>query len=314
MNRTDGHRLRLALIERLLSEQEFELAAKLQKCGKKILLRCLDCGHLHQGESRCDNKWCPACVQALAAERSSRIKFAVSKFKWPLFVTLTMGNVDDLEADPVRHLRQSFGRLRARKIWKDTVRGGVATIEVTNIGNGWHPHLHAVIDCRWLAIKTPPLNRHDTDAEKQEKIESAGAEFRRAWRVALRQGTDPILKVKRCDIGVCQEVVKYCIKGNDLITSPDAVGPLIRCLSMTRLLTSFGSCYGLGKQIEESEPKVPFTCPNGHSAWMPDDMVPNLPDRAPGQVTKPKAQRETREEFKARIMAAKLRLARSVEM
>lgn len=310
MTRAEGHKLRERLLLRLESENETELAAKLRKCGKTVLLRCLDCGFLHKGESRCDNKWCPACVQALAAERSRRIAFAVKKFKWPLFVTLTMGNVRTLEKDPVRHLRQSFGRLRARKIWKDTVKGGVATIEVTNIGNGWHPHLHAVIDCRWLAVKTPALHHADTEAEKKEKILAAGAEFRRAWRIALRQGEDPILKVKRCDAGVVDEVVKYCIKGQDLVESEDAIGDMIRVLAATRLLTTFGSCYGLGKALEEEQPATPFTCPAGHTAWIPDEMCQHLPEREAASPRRPRVERETREQFRARLLAEKLRMAR----
>lgn len=273
MDRQAAAALRIALLSRLERENETDLADRLRRCGIPGVLVCCSCGHRHATETRCKNKWCPSCVQSLAAERSKRINFAVSRFKWPLFITLTMGNVDDLEADPVRQLRRAFGKLRARKFWKETVRGGVASIEVTNIGNGWHPHLHAVIDCQWLSILTTAPRRHNSAAEIEHKIKAAGGELQEAWRQCLKQGPDPVIKVKRASAGITTEVVKYSIKGTDLVSSPDPIGPLIRCLQLTRLLTTFGSCYRLASIMEQEESPAPFLCPNGHSDWSPADHV-----------------------------------------
>ena len=50
---------------------------------------------------------------------------------------------------------------------------------------------------------------------------------------------------------ITREIVKYAVKGDDLLESADPVAPLIRVLQKTRLLTTFGSVYGLSAELEE---------------------------------------------------------------
>src|SRR5204862_1110655 len=120
-------------------------------------------GYRHKAEKRCKKKWCPVCVRGIATKRSIKFSRAAALMRWPMHLTLTVRNVaDDDDHDFVRRLRRNFGKLRHRKIWKNNVTGGVAGIEVTNKGKGWHPHLHALIDCRWLAIDTPAPQRGET--------------------------------------------------------------------------------------------------------------------------------------------------------
>ena len=253
---------RLQLISRLEDEAAEDLLPSIRRCQEPIWLRCMSCGQRHVVPRKCDQKWCPCCVQHLANIRAAKLYLAVIKFKWPLFVTLTMQNSDD--PDDVRKLRQAFGRLRAKKLWKNNVTGGVAAIEVTNIGNGWHPHLHAVIDCRWLADKTREPARNESREAKAAAFQAAGEELQRHWTKCLRQTTPASIKVKRAkllapkpgaDPGhsdcITREIVKYAVKGDDLLESADPIAPLIRVLQKTRLLTTFGSVYGLSAELEE---------------------------------------------------------------
>lgn len=177
--------------------------------------------------------------------------------RFPLFVTLTMANVEDLDGGAVRKLRRAFGKLRHKRIWKDRVRGGVACIEVTNIGNGWHPHLHAVIDCRWLAIKTPAPRNGEALSLRRAKYKAAAAEFSEAWAKCLGQ-TMASVKVKRAEADeICREVVKYSVKGSDLLECVEPIGDLIRCLEMTRLMTTFGTLFGHGRRARaEAEARL----------------------------------------------------------
>jgi hypothetical protein len=206
--------------------------------------------------------------------------------RWPLFVTLTMKNVDDLSSGGVRQLRRAFGKLRHRKLWLQRVRGGVATIEVTNIGNGWHPHLHAVVDCQWLAIKTPAPQRGDLPDVVKEKCQAAACELEALWSKILKQPTSSV-KVKRADRStIAKEVVKYCVKGEDLVNCDGSAGDLIRALESTRLMTTFGTCHGQTvkdvrqaaksaekmrrrEQLDEMEPR----CGCGDENFLPSDVV-----------------------------------------
>jgi hypothetical protein len=172
------------------------------------------------------------------------MKYIVERMRWPLFVTLTMRNESDLSSGAIRKLRRAFGKLRHRKLWKSCTLGGIAAVEVTNIGNGWHPHLHAVIDCRWLAWKTPaPLSR-DTLEEKKAKFQAAAVELEAVWSKCLGQLTSSV-KVKRASRDtIAKEVTKYTVKNEDLVLCEGSAGELIYALDKSRMMTTFGTAHG----------------------------------------------------------------------
>jgi hypothetical protein len=236
--------LRAAITARLEEESEFELATAIGKCGEPLLLVCTACGHHHATETRCRQKWCPVCVRAIATKRSLKYAAAAAAMNWPLFITLTVQNVGDAGVPFVRKLRRDFGKLRHRKLWKTRVRGGVAAIEVTNKGKGWHPHLHALIDCEWLAIRTPkPQPGMSRDAIRH-RCTLAKREFTALWK-KISGEQHGVCWIQRTSGEECaREVLKYSVKGSDLAESPDAIGPLIHQLRATRLTTSFGTLFG----------------------------------------------------------------------
>lgn len=232
------------LRERLRCEGANGLLNKIAICQKPLVLRCQTCGHRKEVLQRCKRKWCPCCAKQLASVRSQELSYIVERMRWPLFVTLTMKNVSDLSHGGVRTLRRAFGKLRHRKLWKSKVRGGVATVEVTNIGNGWHPHLHAVIDCQWLAWKTPPPQRGDTREEKLAKFQAAAIELESTWAKILGQPTASV-KVKRANRAtIAKEVLKYTVKNEDLVMAEGSTASLINALDSCRMMTTFGQAHG----------------------------------------------------------------------
>ena len=248
MEACEAAQLREQLRTRLEEEGEEDLAEKLSRCGEEIGLTCTHCGEEHAVLTKCKRKWCPACVRFIAGRRAARVRGAVEEMQWPLFLTLTQPNSTDPEA--VRTLRQSFGKLRHRKLWTSRTKGGVASIEVTNTGNGWHPHLHAVIDCEWLAHKTPPPIWNRGSEHVRERCKGAQEELTTVWRKIIKSDK-AIVWVKRCNREtITQEVVKYSVKGSDLLDSPDPIGPMIRILERTRLITTFGTFFGRGREFD----------------------------------------------------------------
>jgi plasmid rolling circle replication initiator protein Rep len=277
-DRSESHEaakaLRNRLLKRLREEEADDLVKNFQKCGDPFELTCTSCGELHAAERRCSKKWCPVCVRKIATKRSLKFRAAVAAMKWPLFLTLTMQNVEDLTHDAVRKLRRAFGKLRGRKLWKAHVRGGAASIEVTNIGNGWHPHLHAILDCEWLAFKTEKPGIGWSRDRKRQQCKKAAQELERVWSRCLGQNTSSV-KVKRTnEADVVQEVLKYSVKGSDLIESPDPVAPIIRCLEATRLVTTFGTLFGKKLLRSEEDARPPLMCKCGASGcFVPEEVV-----------------------------------------
>lgn len=298
----DRVRQREELRSRLEDEGEDGLAEMLAGCGRPMELTCTCCGEVHEIKVSCRKRWCPVCAWRISAARVARYSAAVQSMQWPLFVTLTRPNVKVIDLDVIRDMRRAFRRLRQRAAWARNVRGGVASLEITNTGRGWHPHIHAVIDCRWLALKTPAPRPIDSPRAIQRKCKQAATEVGTLWAQCMRLPRASV-KVKRAygsgstadptgrSGSIATEVLKYSVKATDLIESPDPIGPVLRVIGAARLVTSWGSCYGSRLVVDEPD-RVPTACTCGASGtMMPSEYVirwahaqPAWDDRLHGSV------------------------------
>jgi hypothetical protein len=199
----------------------------------------------------------------------------------PLFLTLTVKNWDNLDVDVIRHLRRSLGKLRRLSWWKKCVKGGVAGIEVTNIGNGWHPHIHLVINCRWLgvSIERPPYGC--SNAQWLSCCKRSLNEVTEQWSLCTGLKSGVKLKIasaskSRHGDSIAKEILKYSVKGNDLLKYKGEIAPILRMLDGTRLITSFGTCYGHLRDFDK--PKK--TCACGYCGqsgqWLTEGAVKAL--------------------------------------
>lgn len=282
--------LREQVRDRLEDEDELDLARRLERCSERLTLHCTQCGTTKEIENGCKNKWCPVCQRRIAAKRSAKYALAVGLMEWPLFITLTMPHSDEDYLPQLRKLKRGFGKLRRRRCWTAHTRGGVAGLEVNSRSGEFHPHLHSVIDCKWLSAYVRPPQRGDTKAVIRAKCLAASDEVGLEWARCLGiKSMNPdwcgvIFKVKRCDKeGIQREILKYSIKGQDLIDSAEPIGPVIRALQATRLVTSFGSCYGKCR-ADDGATKPKCTCKKcGGEEWMIDQEVErNLRDAREG--------------------------------
>lgn len=277
--REERRQSRLRLLDRLDAEESHH-AARLEKCGQPFRLICTACGTQRECFTRCDIKWCPACAPALVTRTVRRYETALKKMKWPLFVTLTTTNFKT-GPDCIRAVRRAFGRLRRLRWFKKVVSGGIAAVEVTNRGKGWHPHVHALLDCRWLAVTVPapaPGLSRDVIARRGK---SACSEVGAQWSLCMG-GRRSSVKTRRVwardgnDIRpALAEVLKYSVTADTLLDIKEPLSPLLDVLSATRLVTSWGSCYRLGVDRDKRS-----GCPCGqcHSmdCWMPEVVVESM--------------------------------------
>lgn len=174
----------------------------------------------------------------------------------PLFVTLTIKNVAKICSSDIRNLRRNFSKLRHQKLWYKRVLGGVAAVEVTNTGEGWHPHLHAVIDCQWLAWKTPMPYRSMARDQKKELYKEAAIEMHDAWARLVKQDIVSI-RIKRANRAtIAKEVLKYTVKNEDLVLAQGNAGDMIRAMDSCRLMTTFGTAHGKTVRDIRAEAKL----------------------------------------------------------
>lgn len=115
---------------------------------------CGHCGHFFPVPILCSNRWCPECSYQRAKRVRHRLDWFVSQFQPKpgygiRMLTLTIKSDSDLNRQ-IDQLLKSFRRLRQRRLWKYAVRGGCTVIEVTHGPAGWHAHIHALVEARWI--------------------------------------------------------------------------------------------------------------------------------------------------------------------
>jgi hypothetical protein len=190
---------------------------------------CMDCGSHRAFPNRCDRFYCPECQPRLAYERKRSVEWWTHEVHQPKHVVLTVRNVWDLTKGHVQELKKWFTNLRNRKFARNW-RGGFYSLEITNEGKGWHLHIHALVDAKW--IDAPELARQ--------------------WN-SVTNNSGNIVKVKDCrQSDYLAEVTKYAVKGSQLSAwTPDQIVTLIEALDGVRCFGVFGSLYGKRTEFQE---------------------------------------------------------------
>lgn len=263
---------RLELVRRLEEEDAEDLIGPMRECGQMVPFVCTNCGHDHDVPMHCKRRYCPECQPMLTMQKTQRWSHAISSIQWPLFVTLTMSNSSDPAI--VANIKKAWQKFRRRKLIKDKVKGGVATYEITNKGNGWHPHIHAVMDCRWLSLHVPEPLRRDPKEVVEKKCALAKKELSALWAEQLKQEV-AIVDVQRVydQDKVISEVIKYAMKGSDLVNSPDDIAPMLRAIKGTRMLAGWGSLFPLPSMDEEESPGVACKECDATKTLLPADVM-----------------------------------------
>lgn len=274
-SRPSGHALREKLQLKLEEEGEPELAAKLIRCQETMRITCTSCGHEKEVETRCKQRWCPVCAVKISLRRIARFEEASRRCQWPLMLTLTMKNTKSAQ-DAATTIIPAFTKFRRTVFWKKNVKGGVASYEVTNKGRGWHPHLHILCDCRWLALNTQEPRRTDHTDTIRHKLRSAQRELSQAWAGATGQ-KESIVWARRAYGDHLSEALKYNLKPSELIECQGKIGPLLWALKGKRLVVPFGSFYDLGEKWKSQDEEAKEACKciecNAARSYLPNAVI-----------------------------------------
>lgn len=218
-------------------------ADRLGSCGNWLHFReyyTVDKIRLHAAQFCKQHLICPLCAIRRGAKSLGAYlaRWQVIQAQQPALklylLTFTVKNGDDL-GDRHRHLVGALKRLLNRRRyfnagiraapWTELCRvaGGVYTHEVTNIGNGWHPHVHMLAAC---------TGEPDSAALSAEWMGITGDSF----VIDVRPITDD-------PVDGFMEVFKYAVKFSSLDYSDNWHAAKI--LKGKRLLASFGCFRGV---------------------------------------------------------------------
>ena len=235
------------LEEKLKEENRYDLAGILTKCREPFELTCLCCGEKKTVWKGCKKRWCPVCGPKVTAARYARIAPIANRMQWPLSVMLSVKN-DKQIAGSVARLAEAFRGFRRTKFWSNAVDGGFVGYEMTHNGRGCHVHLHALVDCRWLAVVTPePMRRH-TREEKARLCTMAQQELSEVWAGYIGQRT-AVVWVRRADRHALKETIKYPFKPSDFKKLKCRISDIIDEIDAGRRVATFGNCHGTSKEF-----------------------------------------------------------------
>lgn len=224
--------IRRSVAAKLRAGGERELASRLDRCGAEVgSLRCPDCGLSRPARYTCNLRWCPVCAWRIAAKRAALVSAWARTCRQPKHVVLTGRNSD---APEPRRYGRAFAALRRQRPFR--WKRGCRTIETTNEGRGWHVHIHALVDVKWI---------------------DAG-ELARRWGRLLDQEF-AIVKVKDARLAeYLAELAKYACKPTQLAAwSPEEAVMFVRAMQGVRTFSTFGDLRGF-----KPEPKPQCRCPH----------------------------------------------------
>lgn len=199
-----------------------DLADQIRDCHSQATYRrCCGCASLSKFYNRCERKWCPLCQPRLAHERRESVEWWTREVGQPKHVVLTSRNTNTLTRERVREFKAAFSRLRRSKFARGW-QGGFYSLEVTNEGRGWHLHMHALVDARWI----------DSRDLAVEWARCIGQDFAIVCVKDVRRGD------------YLAEVTKYAVKGSQLaVWSAEDVAVFVDAFSNVRTFGVFGSLY-----------------------------------------------------------------------
>lgn len=273
--------IREKLRQRLKDEGRYDLAGVLTDCAEIVHMQCICCRSPVLVERGCGKRWCPVCAPRITAKRLDRLGRIAPRMQWPLAVTLTVKNKTH-GADCIVHLKETFRKFRRTDFWADRVKGGVVGFEVTHRGNGWHPHLHALIDCRWLAVSTPEPTRWMTKRQQASLCKRAQYELSQVWAAYIGQDKAQVW-AERAYGKAMEETLKYAIKPSDLLQCSCDAGDMIDEIDKGRMMGTFGNCHACSKEFvgmeEETKRERECTDCGKKKSIVPTDCLSRMMDR-----------------------------------
>jgi hypothetical protein len=182
------------------------------------------------------------CSYEVAKRRGEYLIAMTSKMTHPKLITLTMPLWTQDPQVGIRFLRTAFNKLRKSKLFS-VVKGGAYQIELKPKDNGWHIHIHALLDAPYL-----PYQRLFT-----------------VWKTIL--GTNaPQVDIRSADTRKAREyAAKYAAKSADFYSHPETVVLWYEATKGQRLFATFGKWYNAKLEELTGEPEQPIPkakCPN----------------------------------------------------
>jgi len=218
------------ICRKLDSIGRLDAAGEMADCHSRATVQqCVGCQKRTTFFNRCETKFCPICAPRLARERREAVEWWAKQLTQPKHVVLTARNTETITKERVQAFKKAFARLRRRRFaWNWA--GGFYSLEVTNEGRGWHLHLHALVDARFIPADV----------------------LAKEWAACIGQDFAIVKVVDAREKSYLHEVCKYAVKGNDLAGwQPEEIAAVMDAFEGVRVFGTFGTLYKKRAEFRE---------------------------------------------------------------
>ena len=214
---------KVSVASKLRSIGRIDLAGPLEVCHtQETFALCTECRRVTKYLNRCERHYCPECQPRLARERRESVEWWAKLIREPKHVILTVRNTTTLTKLHVQTFKDCFTRLRRSKFARNW-RGGFYRLEVTNETQGWHLHMHALVDAGWIAQK----------------------HLAEAWAKIIGQDIAIVHVRDVHSRDYLAEVTKYTVKGSQLASwSAEKIAEFVDAFNGLRSFGVFGDLHG----------------------------------------------------------------------
>lgn len=125
-----------------------KFSSRLQQCRKHAwFVQNHVTKKLRVMSSRCKLRWCPICRDVSRRIVTAAVDEWLAVQKHPKMITLTLLHTDDPLQLQIKHLYDSFRKLRRRAYFQRLITGGVWFFQLkwNPSREEWHPHIHCLV-------------------------------------------------------------------------------------------------------------------------------------------------------------------------
>ncbi len=158
---TADHDRRILEVYKYISEHGgHNLTTQYERCRTHAwLVQNEETRELRVASRKCNQRWCPMCQKTKRWIITNSVSEWVQQRKYVKFITVTLKSSNESLCFQVKRLYESFKILRRKKLWKQSVRGGVWFFQLTmnDTTKQWHPHVHVLADSDYISKKNLAL-------------------------------------------------------------------------------------------------------------------------------------------------------------
>lgn len=231
------------IAQAFLDAGRFKIAQHLRDCEEVFRHAiCVECGEDFFIRDRCRSRVCPLCSYQESKKRGEWIERMTLGMAYPKMLTLTMPTWTESPRVGIKFLREKFNELRRHPRF-EKCKGGAYQIELKPKENGWHIHLHAILDIPFLPFQV--ITRVWSDLLG---LPFASVDIKAATTAAEKH-----------------YVAKYAAKAADYEGDLPQVVAWFDAVSGSRLFTTFGDWFAKEppeQRRAEDDPVFVASCPN----------------------------------------------------